>query len=293
VVEANPKEETKMRVTAGILTIIGGFIGSSLLLEILHELHIYGMLIYLPLILAGVGGAMALRRVHYKWALAGAICSLLFPFFGIPAIILLVKSKGDFFPYEAAIQDNERHECLTYYEEEKKLYLLCEKVARLFDKRLGKYEDEYFKARKSWRKYGIDDNHPDPMDVMDKIFEVHEYFSQATTEIVKRKKQMRLAPSPASAMSSAYEAAYLDYEATKDPSNIAAGSNSMEVQAREVRQKELGKKSDKSIYKAWQEEKEFRKRLKLSSSEYQKIVDNVARAVATDEWLRKLEVECP
>jgi len=65
------------------------------------------------------------------------------------------------------------------------------------------------------------------------------------------------------------------------------------VQARKVRQKELVKKSNKSLHKALEEEKEFRKRLKLSSGEYQRIVDNAARAVATDEWLRKLEAECP
>lgn len=85
-----------MRITAGILMIIGGLIGGSLWIGILHDLHIYGMLTYLPVILAGVGGAMALRRVHWRWALTGAICSLLFPIFGIPAIILLIKSKGEF-----------------------------------------------------------------------------------------------------------------------------------------------------------------------------------------------------
>ena len=65
------------------------------------------------------------------------------------------------------------------------------------------------------------------------------------------------------------------------------------MQARKVRQKELVKKSNKSLHKALEEEKEFCKRLKLSSGEYQRIVDNAARAVATDEWLRKLEAECP
>ena len=85
-----------MRITAGILTIIGGLIGGSMLVGILHSMHIYGMLIYVPLILAATGGSMALMRIHYKWVLAGAICSLLFPIFGIPAIILLVKRKGEF-----------------------------------------------------------------------------------------------------------------------------------------------------------------------------------------------------
>ena len=48
------------------------------------------------MLLAIVGGIMALKRVHCGWALAGAICSLTFPFTGIPAIILLVKRKGEF-----------------------------------------------------------------------------------------------------------------------------------------------------------------------------------------------------
>jgi len=87
-----------MRIAAGILTILGGLIGGTGLITILNELHVYGLLLYLPLIIAGIGGACALKRIHYGWALAGAICSILFPFFGIPALILLVKSKGEFQP---------------------------------------------------------------------------------------------------------------------------------------------------------------------------------------------------
>ena len=182
------------------------------------------------------------------------------------------------------ITDKERQECLAYYEEEKKLQLLLEKVGRLFDKRVGKYEDAYFEARKARRDFWSS---------IEKIGEVTEYISQAASEIVKRKKEMRPAPSPASAMSSAWLAAYLDYEALKDPSNIVAGYNSMEVQARKVKQKELVKKSNKSLHKALEEEREFCKRLNLSSGEYQRIVDYAAIAVAADEWLRKLEAECP
>jgi hypothetical protein len=85
-----------MRTTAGILTIIGGFIGGSFWLGILNSLHIYGALIILPAFLAVIGGIYALKRKRWRWALAGAICSIIFPFFGIPAVILLVKSKGDF-----------------------------------------------------------------------------------------------------------------------------------------------------------------------------------------------------
>jgi len=273
-----------MRIAAGILTIIGGLIGGIFFTEILHELGVYGAFIYMPMLLAGIGGVMALRRVHWGWALAGAICSLLFPFTGIPAIILLAKSRGDFFPREIVIQDDKRHECLTYYEEEKKLRLLYEKVEQLFDKSLGKYEDAYFKARKARREFWSS---------MEKIFEVREYMSHAATEIVKRKKEMRIAPAPASAMSSAWLAAYLDYEALRGPSSIVASSDPVKVAIQRERAKELFMKFSKSLHKAWKEEREFRKRLNLSSGEYQRIVDYAEMAVAADEWLRKLEAECP
>jgi len=85
-----------MRKAAGILTILGGLIGGTLLITILRELHVYGLLTTIPLVVAGVGGACTLKRVHYNWALAGAICSILFPFFGIPALILLLKRKSEF-----------------------------------------------------------------------------------------------------------------------------------------------------------------------------------------------------
>ena len=106
-----------MRIAAGILIIIGGLIGGSLWFGIsgwlvpdftqtvntadpsstavVLALPIV-LVRFLPALLAAIGGAMALRRVHWRWALAGAICSLLFPFFGVPAIVLLVKSKGEF-----------------------------------------------------------------------------------------------------------------------------------------------------------------------------------------------------
>ena len=183
-----------------------------------------------------------------------------------------------------AIKDEERQECLAYYEEEKKLRLLYERVEQLFNKSLGRYEDAYFQARKARSEFWSS---------MDKIFEVREYMSHAATEIVNRKKAMRSAPSPDSAMSSAYEAAYLDYEALRDPSNIAAGSDPVEVEIRRQREKELLTKFHKSKHKAEKEEREFLKRLKLSNTEAQRITDNASRAIATDEWLRKLEMECP
>jgi len=95
--EAPPKNG-KMRKAAGILMILSIFPG-SLWITLLHEQHIYGIpvfLVFMALALAGIGGAVALRRTHYNWALAGAICSIIFPFFGIPALILLVKRKGEF-----------------------------------------------------------------------------------------------------------------------------------------------------------------------------------------------------
>lgn len=91
-----------MRITAGILMIISGFIGGSLWFGISgwlvpYTLGFIGIMIrFLPALLAAIGGAMALRRAHWKWALVGAICSLLFPITGIPAVILLIKSKGEF-----------------------------------------------------------------------------------------------------------------------------------------------------------------------------------------------------
>jgi hypothetical protein len=88
-----------MRKAAGILMIISSFImfiEASILAEILQSQHSYVPVSLIPVILTVIGGIMALKRVHYKWALAGAICSILFPFFGIPALILLVKRKGEF-----------------------------------------------------------------------------------------------------------------------------------------------------------------------------------------------------
>jgi fructose-specific phosphotransferase system IIC component len=109
-----------MRKAAGILMIIGGLIGGSIWLTIVRELIIglalsggpyspeeatqlavrLGSLITLtgfsPMAVAAIGGVMALKKVHYKWALAGAICSILFPPFGIPALILLVRRKSEF-----------------------------------------------------------------------------------------------------------------------------------------------------------------------------------------------------
>ena len=189
------------------------------------------------------------------------------------------------------ITDEERQECLAYYAEEKRLRLLYEKVEQLFDKRFGEYEDAYFKARKEWRRYGWDEDR-DPMSIMAKISDVHEYFSRAATEIVNRKKAMRPAPLATSAMCSAWFRAYLDYEALRH-APMVAGSDAMEVKIRETRAKELFANYKKAIQRAWNEEREFRRRINLSGGEYQKIVDYAAIAVDADEWLRKLEAEFP
>jgi len=188
------------------------------------------------------------------------------------------------FSREPAIEGDERYECLAYYEEEKKLRLLFERVEELFDKRIGKYESELSQARKAGEDF---------FPSLEKIGEVTEHISQAANEIVKRKKQMKPAPSAASAMALAWEAAYSDYKALRDPSNIVAGSDIVKVTAKRERAKELYTKFDKSLRRAWKEEETFRKRLKLSNAEAQRITDNASRAIATDEWLGKLETECP
>lgn len=289
-----------MRIAAGVLMIIGG-IGASLWVTLAHELTaelipiypelafvwwLLSVLSYAPMMIAFIGSYFTFKSRRWKLSLAGAICSAIgYPFIpGILAIVFLANRKGEFSSHETSTEGNERAECLSYYEEEKKLRLLLERVGRLFDKGLGKYEDEYFKARKRRVEFWSS---------MEKIFEVNEYFSQAASEIVRRKQEMKVAPSPASSMSAAWEAVYSDYKALKDPSNIAAGYDAMEVQGRKARQKELVKKLNESWQKALDEEKEFRKRLKLSRAEYQRIRENATRAVAADEWLRKLETECP
>ena len=87
-----------MRIVAGILMILSMF-GGSIWISSLHALHIYGIpvvLVVLALSLAVMGGIAALRRKNYTLAFIGAICSLLFPPFGIPALILLLRRKNEF-----------------------------------------------------------------------------------------------------------------------------------------------------------------------------------------------------
>lgn len=99
-----------MRIAAGVLMILSGF-GGSIWISILHGLHIYGILVLLVVIalsLAAIGGIEALRRKNYTLAFAGAICSLLFPLFGIPALILLVKRRGEFEKEEQEKEEEEQ-----------------------------------------------------------------------------------------------------------------------------------------------------------------------------------------
>ena len=83
--------------------IIAGFMSLSLI-SFLGEMFgetVNSIVVPLCLLLLGLtlgGGSCAFQKKYYWWALAGAICSLLFPLTGIPAIILLVKSKGEFKP---------------------------------------------------------------------------------------------------------------------------------------------------------------------------------------------------
>ena len=87
-----------MRIIAGILMMVGGFIGGSFWFGTTKGY--LGLLtpwiVFPPSFFAFIGGYYALKRERWKWALTGAICSLLFPFFGIPALILLIKRKGEF-----------------------------------------------------------------------------------------------------------------------------------------------------------------------------------------------------
>ena len=105
-----------MRIAAGVLMILSIF-GGSIWISILHGLHIYGIpvfLVVMALSLAVIGGVAALRRKNYTLAFVGAICSLFFPLFGIPALILLVKRQREFEKeeqeeYDKAIELNPNH----------------------------------------------------------------------------------------------------------------------------------------------------------------------------------------
>jgi len=90
-----------MRIAAGILMIVGGFGGAVLWIAFLQPLDLAGFIflqIFFTLLgmLSLYGGIYTLRRVRWGWSLAGAICSVNNPILGIPALLLLLKSKREF-----------------------------------------------------------------------------------------------------------------------------------------------------------------------------------------------------
>ena len=92
-----------MRIASGILTIIGGFMGGffwvgKLPIDSLEEIYqaSIGVLMMIPMFLALIGGYHALTRNRWNWALAGAICSMMLPYLGIPALILLIMRRSEF-----------------------------------------------------------------------------------------------------------------------------------------------------------------------------------------------------
>ena len=87
-----------MRITAGILMIIGGIMGSILLIGNLSILGVIdpfsdtaSIVVALGLflgILAVIGGIYTLMRKHWGWALTGVICSILIGFFAGGALFI-------------------------------------------------------------------------------------------------------------------------------------------------------------------------------------------------------------
>ena len=103
-----------MRVTVGILMIIGGLIGS---VQFIGNLTIMGLIaplnvaVIIRLILGlflGIltiwGAICTLMRKYWRFGLVGGICAVLIGFFtnlilfiiGVLALIFLIKSKGKF-----------------------------------------------------------------------------------------------------------------------------------------------------------------------------------------------------
>jgi RNA polymerase subunit RPABC4/transcription elongation factor Spt4 len=94
------RKGVRMTITSGILMIIGGLQGmvvgliDAALFSVSGSMVLIGIL---AVVLAIMGGVLTLMRKHWRWALVGAIFSTLLSIpFGLPAIILLIKSKGEF-----------------------------------------------------------------------------------------------------------------------------------------------------------------------------------------------------
>ena len=85
---------TKRPAIGGVLSIIAGVIG--LMIGITNPGSPLGWFAALVGIVAIVGGVYAIKRRLWGFALAGAICSLVaFPL-GVPAVILIARSKAEF-----------------------------------------------------------------------------------------------------------------------------------------------------------------------------------------------------
>jgi hypothetical protein len=93
---AVPAARSGALTVGAVLNIIAGGIGVIAGLVLISHYGL-GLIFLVPSAVAILGGAYALERRNYRWALAGAICALV-PIWilGIPAIILIAQSKKEF-----------------------------------------------------------------------------------------------------------------------------------------------------------------------------------------------------
>src|SRR5271157_2700317 len=95
-----------MRITAAILMIVSGIAGDIAWQMFFQSqgwlgFHGFGLFalheaFFLLGFMSIMGGIYALMRKPRSWVLAGAICSLIIPIFGIPALIILATRKSEF-----------------------------------------------------------------------------------------------------------------------------------------------------------------------------------------------------
>lgn len=103
---ARPKDETKDYLTAGaVLTTVAGVFSivlTSIIVYSAGDLSSSGLalvlLIYGCAVMGIVGGMLAMMKRMFPVAVLGAACSIMGPafFFGIPGLILIVKSSRQF-----------------------------------------------------------------------------------------------------------------------------------------------------------------------------------------------------
>ena len=96
-----PCRESEMRITAAILMIASGIAGVIAWPMFFQSqgwlgFHRFGLFMlheafFLLGFMSMMGGIYTLMRKPRGWVLAGAICSLIIPIFGIPALIILAK----------------------------------------------------------------------------------------------------------------------------------------------------------------------------------------------------------